>query len=490
MYQQSVLHVEQTNLDRFNQLLQMASVFQQVCHEGNKLHPQFTNIIGDIWVAFYKQDIVRRQDVPQQLQTSVQILDSLLETEAYKVRHGITVGDDLLSVLCAMAMSEALKKWLEQHNVEHQREENKRNMDYAEAQIKEARRQMYDYKATEQEKERARSRKQFAERRLNDAKKRAEKLQQEQTKSLEQLPAEQLQQMLEQAHTNAQQTAKGVGQLAGDEGRGALAKVPLREQLALAEKLRYHPNLQEIADLAGRFRRIAKKKQKQKYKRTMERRNITLGREVERLLPMELANWSMHSSKLDFLRRFSEQQTFIFSTKGKDKRGKGPIIICMDESSSMSMMRAKSKAFCLALMMIAKKQKRDLAVVPFATTIGDVALFKRGASTSAQLIDFCGQFLNGGTNFERPLEQALQILNGSRFQEADIVFVTDGASTLSEAFLKQFQETKKRKQFQCISVVLSTKYTKADANAVACFSDKVLKVNDLDEASDVFELGL
>lgn len=110
MYQQSVLHVEQTDLDRFNQLLQMASVFQQVCHEGNKLHPQFTNIIGDIWVAFYKQDIVRRQDVPQQLQTSVQILDSLLETEAYKVRHDITVGDDLLSVLCAMAMSEALKK--------------------------------------------------------------------------------------------------------------------------------------------------------------------------------------------------------------------------------------------------------------------------------------------------------------------------------------------------------------------------------------------
>lgn len=476
-------------MERFNQLLQMAKVFQQICDEGNKLHPQFTNIIGDIWVAFYKQEVKRETHVQPAMQVAAQILDSLLETEAYKVRHAITVGDDLLSVLCAMAMSEALKKWLEQQNVDHQRAENERNMAYAESQIKEARRQMYDYKATEQEKERARSRKQFAERRLQEAKKRAEQLRTEQTKSLDELPTEQLQQMLEQAHEQAQKTSKSVGQLAGDEGKGALAKVPLREQLALAEKVRYHPNLQEIAELAGRFRRIAKKKQKQKYKRTMERRNITLGREVERLLPMELANWSMQSSKLDFLRRFSEQQTFIFSTKGKDKRGKGPIIICMDESSSMSMMRAKSKAFCLALMMIAKKQKRDLAIVPFATTVGEVTLFKRGSSTSSQLIDFCDQFLNGGTNFERPLEQALDILNKSRFQEADIVFVTDGASTLSEPFLKQFQETKKRKQFQCVSVVLSTKYTKADAESVACFSDKVLEVNDLDEAEAVFEIG-
>ncbi|MEE1130729.1 MAG: VWA domain-containing protein [Caryophanon sp.] len=490
MYEQSVLHIEQLEMDRFNQLLQMAKVFQQVCYEGTKLHPQFTNIIGDLWAAFYKQDVMFQEDIPPQRETAKQIVTSLIESESYVARHAITIGDDLLSVLCAMAMSEALKKWLEQNNVEHQREENKRNAEYAENQVKEARRQMYDPKATEQEKERARTRKQFAERRLADLKKREERLRNEQSKTLDDLPSEQLQNMLEQAHENAQQTAKNVGQLAGDEGRAALMKVPLREQLALAEKVRYHPNLQEIADLAGRFRRIAKKKQKQKFKRTMERRNITLGREVERLLPMELANWSMPSSKLDFLRRYSEQQTFIFSTRGKDKRGKGPIIICMDESSSMSMMRAKSKAFCLALMMIAKKQKRDLAVVPFATTVGDVTLFKRGMSTTNQLIHFCDQFLNGGTNFERPLDAALTILNESRFQEADIVFVTDGASTLSESFLKQFQETKKRKQFQCLSVVLSTKYTKADAQAVECFSDKVLEVSDLAEAEDVFELGI
>lgn len=490
MYKQSVLQVEQADMDRFNQLLQMAKVFQQVCHEGTKLHAQFTNIIGDIWVAFYKQHVQQLPHVDSSLQASKQIVESLLQSEAYRVRHTITVGDDLLSILCAMAMSETLKKWLEQNNVEHQRQENKRNQQYAEEQLKEARRQMYDPKATEQERERARTRKQFAERRVEDAKRREERLRNDKTKSLEQLPAESLQQMIAEAHENAQQTAQSVGQLAGDDGRGALMNVPLREQLALAEKVRYHPNLQEIAELAGRFRRIAKKKQKQKYKRTMERRNITLGREVERLLPMELANWSMQSSKLDFLRRFSEQQTFIFSTKGKDKRGKGPIIICMDESSSMSMMRAKSKAFCLALMMIAKKQKRDLAVVPFATTVGEVSLFKRGASTSDELVHFCDQFLNGGTNFERPLTQALSILNESRFQEADIVFVTDGASKLSEVFLKHFQETKKRKQFQCISVVLSTKYTKADAGAVECFSDKVIEVSDLNEAEDVFELGL
>lgn len=490
MYQQSVLQVSEEDMKRFNHLLQYATVFQQVCQAGNQLYPQFTDITGDLWCAFYLAQPQLQPVVAEELHTQQHIVSTLLASEPYQIKHALTSGDDLLSVLCAMGMSEALKKWLEQHSVEHQQQENERNRQYAEQQVQQARRQLYDAQATEQEQERARTRKQFAERRLAEVKRRAEELTQQTSTTLADMPQEVLHNMLQQAHADAHKTAMHVGQLAGEERHTAIRNRSLREQLALAEKIRYHPNLQEIAELAGRFRRIAKKKQKQQYKRTMERRNITMGRELERLLPIELANWSMSSSKVDFLRRFAEQQTFVFSTTGKDKRGKGPIVICMDESSSMSMMRAKSKAFCLALMMIAKKQKRDLAIIPFATTIGKPTIFKKGMSTTDELLAFCDQFLNGGTNFEKPLAEALQILSQSRFQEADIVFVTDGVSALNETFLAHFAAVKKRKQFQCLSVVLQSKYTTTDVRAVERFSDKIVVVDDLTQAEEVFGLGI
>ena len=110
-----------------------------------------------------------------------------------------------------------------------------------------------------------------------------------------------------------------------------LNHLPLKDQFELAEKLTNHKELQKIADMVGRFKRIAMNKQKTKDKQTMERKNITIGQNVARLLPTELASYILTHSNLDFLRRYAEQQTFIFNTKGKDRKGKGPIIICMDE---------------------------------------------------------------------------------------------------------------------------------------------------------------
>ena len=151
---------------------------------------------------------------------------------------------------------------------------------------------------------------------------------------------------------------------------------------------------------------------------TMERKNVTYGQEIARLLPMELASFVLPNAKLDFLKRYSEQQTLIFDMKGKDRRGRGPIIICMDESSSMTSIKAESKAFCLALLMIARKQKRDFAIVPFASEVGEVVIFAKGRSTAEDIMNFSTHFLGGGTNYEKPLRASLDILTKSEFNKA------------------------------------------------------------------------
>ncbi len=76
----------------------------------------------------------------------------------------------------------------------------------------------------------------------------------------------------------------------------------------------------------------------------------------------------MHpTTKIDFLRRFVEGQTMIFEQKGKEELGKGPIILCLDQSGSMRNLDAQAKGFTLALMSIARRQKRDFCLILFST---------------------------------------------------------------------------------------------------------------------------
>lgn len=303
----------------------------------------------------------------------------------------------------------------------------------------------------------------------------------------EQLKKLNIEQMLADTTRRVKEERKVI-QLIGTADGKKMQQLTMTDQLTLAEQLQHNDSLKKIAELTGRFKKIAQKKQKTKQRQTLVRQNVTIGQEVSRLLPIEMANFITPSSKLDFLRRYAEQQAFIFDTKGKDKRGRGPMIICMDESSSMTTIKEQSKAFCLALLMIARRQKRDFALIPFASNLGDVQIFAKGKATTQDLIRFSNCFLGGGTNYEKPLRESLNILTRSQFKSADIIFVTDGSSFLPSSFVEEFNQVKKAKRFSCTAVVLTNLFNAVDLKVVNRFSDKVIEVNELFEADDVFAL--
>ncbi len=83
---------------------------------------------------------------------------------------------------------------------------------------------------------------------------------------------------------------------------------------------------------------------------------VTLGNDIERLLPMELGLYTHPITKNDFLRRFVEGQTMMYEQKGQEVLGKGPIILCLDQSGSMHKLDTQSKRFTLALISIGRKQ--------------------------------------------------------------------------------------------------------------------------------------
>jgi uncharacterized protein with von Willebrand factor type A (vWA) domain len=88
-----------------------------------------------------------------------------------------------------------------------------------------------------------------------------------------------------------------------------------------------------------------------------------------------------------------------------------------------------SKAVMLALLSIARLQNRDLAVIHFSGPDDlRVDRFPKGQATPAKVIACASFFFNGGMVFEPWMKKALELVDESRFEKADVICVSDGIS--------------------------------------------------------------
>lgn len=266
-----------------------------------------------------------------------------------------------------------------------------------------------------------------------------------------------------------------LGDLGWGTGPGAPQRVSPRDALALADRLAENPKLREVADLAGRAKVVAARKQKARTRETVERADVERGRDPALLLPSELLLARL--ARPEFLRRFAEGELLQYGRFGRERLGKGPLVVCIDTSGSMTHRDARAKAVMVALLAVAKKQRRAFAVVNFANAFQvRVWEFPRPRDLDPKtLVEMVEHFWNGGTDFQRPLSRAAEIIRSSPFDRADVVFITDGQARVTETWLEQFLELKKRRRFRVISVALDA----AGEYELRRFSDVVVPASDL-----------
>lgn len=63
-------------------------------------------------------------------------------------------------------------------------------------------------------------------------------------------------------------------------------------------------------------------------------------------------------------------------------------------------------------------------------------------------------FLGGGTNFQTPMTKVLQLMKEGGFENADIVFITDGECALPEDYLEELREEQAARRFTVSGVLL------------------------------------
>jgi uncharacterized protein with von Willebrand factor type A (vWA) domain len=224
-------------------------------------------------------------------------------------------------------------------------------------------------------------------------------------------------------------------------------------------RVRNHPKLLRICTLAGRYRRLAQAKQRQKISHGLDDLvGVAPDRDIGRLLPVELARLAIPELEDDLLRRLVEGQTLCREYRGIEPVGKGPILVVLDESGSMSGEKIETgKAIALALAWIARHQKRWAGLIAYSGDSGHRLLALPPTRwNEAKLCDWLQEFIGCGSTLDLPIRELPEFYRqiGAPAGRTDILFVTDAICRIEPEDRVSFLLWKQRVSARVISLVI------------------------------------
>lgn len=207
--------------------------------------------------------------------------------------------------------------------------------------------------------------------------------------------------------------------------------------------------------------------------------------DIASALPSELAMMKNPAAKKLFQLKFAQKQLLSFdyqNDKAESKEEhtseevdvakkdqKGPVIICVDTSGSMSGTPENiAKTVTFALSKIAMKEERKCYLISFSTGIEtlDMSDFKSGDALT-RIVQFLRMSFNGGTDASPALRHAVQMLQKDGYKNADVLMISDFVmGTLPDELVKSIEEEKK-KNTDFYSLVIGSS---GNQESIACFN--------------------
>lgn len=221
-------------------------------------------------------------------------------------------------------------------------------------------------------------------------------------------------------------------------GDGDYERMEPHTALALAETWQQMEKLQNVSRLAGRKFRFMSGVKRKKVKGANQRRiGTTVGNDVPRILPSQLALLRKPNLRRAFMLKFAQGQLRQYDVEGIGEETLGPIVMPMDNSGSMGAKAGEytrdegAKATALAIMRMAKKEGRDVYLLLVRYNVVHEAHFPaKGPIDLKAVTDFVTQQPGGGTDLTAGIVRAAQIIETHpAFDKADIVLVSDGDDT-------------------------------------------------------------
>ncbi|MEW2398704.1 VWA domain-containing protein [Streptomyces sp. NPDC046862] len=275
-------------------------------------------------------------------------------------------------------------------------------------------------------------------------------------------------------------------------GSGELERMPFDQRARLAELLRTG-RLAQWAELIGRFRQMAGGERARKVENaTGELVGVTLGNDLSRVIPSELAALGVPELRAVFAVRYAAGELMLYDSQGEQTTGQGAVIACVDTSHSMYeagpggvTREAWAKACALALLDQARHAGRDFVGILFSAA-DKIQVFRFPGGRPAGIdrtLDFVETFLGGGTSYQTPLTAAAELLeeefNDAARRRGDIVMITDDDCGVTEEWMRGWNDAKRLLGFRVFGVVVGAPRVGDAGSFLEALCDNLRSVEDL-----------
>lgn len=237
-----------------------------------------------------------------------------------------------------------------------------------------------------------------------------------------------------------------------------------------------HNRTQRLYEKELREKVIVKNEWKAKPAYKGQISGIRMSSDISSVLPSELALFSNPATKKLFELKFAQNQLMSFKyetfvpeekneiqteeiSKEKEEQ-KGPAIICVDTSGSMSGIPENiAKTITFALSKIALQEKRSCYLISFSIDIEILDLSfkdKTNNEVLSTLVQFLRKSFNGGTDPCLALEHAVELLQTENWKNADVLMISDFVMDSLNEDLENKIEIEKKKNTDFFSLVIGS----------------------------------
>ncbi len=395
--------------------------------------PHWQDLVGDTFKSLHTYEepgVLDGKKVKPSREVNRRVMQQIIGSDHFNQARPVTRHAEIEAAFATMGLTDRLKDVLqtemkelaeEAKNAEQQEKTMQRQEEKAEDIRQEIREQGGE--VTPQQKEAledAVSRKQNAGQRL-----------QQSVEQMEEMPMTVgAASGIEEAAKQAKEDAKLFVSIPGL-GKGDKKSLSPDEAIRLAQMFKDNPRLMKVADMVGRILRDMRFKRARRITGGHEEVvDVEMGNDLERVLPAELMKLMDEFYELDFMRRYHERSLLQYEFQGTAEAGFGPLIVARDESQSMEGQRnIWAAAVTLALISIARKEKRDAAVVAYSSSSEqETWVFPHGEPLDPdKIVDMASHFFSGGTDATPALAEAVRLTQGDmKYTKADLVLISDG----------------------------------------------------------------
>jgi len=527
LLQNAVSGVDPFSALRYSRLREQTPNVLRAEEKGAETLPNISSALLDLYHSLWaiEPTVKSVEETPTSLRYWRQLYESALNTSAYQQMHARTQLQEMLSIVGTLAMNESVLGMIpdkdkdnlqQQAQVQAQADQAQQEMQDAQGQadgmqqvVDQLQQAMNDGQPSDQNQDgegqpadsqnqsqqamrqaqsqmqRAQEQAQSAQMTFEQAQQRLQELNQELMGEAGSEQALQKQQELEriglQAAKDAAEQVKEVSDLLQSWGTdaGELQQMDSQKALSIVERMKQNESFKRFKELLGKMRAISARKS-----RSNQRKN---GKKTKRVVYSD----DITRAETDFLVQLTNpylrhealqqwMQGTIPSTEEEIKQvlGKGPVVVCEDGSGSMSGEKKDwAKAVTLALAYYAKLERRDFVWIHFGSKDSRmvVRIYKKGQMTLEQMLEIAETFLSSGTDFEKPLDEALRIIEEEKLLEADIAMLTDGECAVSDEWLAEFLKKKKVMEVSVFTVLMDV--DSSSSATVETFSDQVETVS-------------